>query len=80
MVSWPHGAQDSEITMSAKIVWSCGGSAIEHGVGLGGRADCVDRGTSWQRWISDLETKWSRSDVNSRQPRGIVAVGPAEQQ
>jgi hypothetical protein len=29
----------SETTFTAKIVWSCGGSAIEHGVALGGRAD-----------------------------------------
>ena len=72
----------SETTFTAKIVWSCGGSAIEHGVGLGGRADLKPGMvyTKARHGVSDLEMKWSRSDVNSWQPRGSLVVGPAEQQ
>lgn len=33
------GLEIARSNSTAKIVWSCGGSAIEHGVGLGGRAD-----------------------------------------
>jgi hypothetical protein len=58
LVSWPHGAQDSEAIFTAKIVWSCGGRAIEHGVGLErkGRLEAgygVDRGTSWSIRLGD---------------------------
>lgn len=65
MVSWPHGAWDSETIFTAKTVWSRGASAIEHGVELGGRADLKPDMvyTEARHGVSDLE-----SEV---EPRGL---------